>query len=189
MGFTGGAVFMYIQCRQYLHLFSRWKAHNRIILVQNAPEKPIVVPPSPNFIIDSRQLIPLQVMTHVEHNSNVPSSNTDSRNDVFYVFESEVMKKECNSSCSSIQKADVHVEDLDTPQNYVNNCGHSSLFDNNKITGIGTNILALDIECPTDNKKKFSLQQPSFKTDIVKNNSCVFKSLPNLNTSSENLLL
>lgn len=29
VGFTGGAVFMYIQCRQYLHLFSRWKAHNR----------------------------------------------------------------------------------------------------------------------------------------------------------------
>lgn len=29
VGSTGGVVFMYIQCRQYLHLFSRWKAHNR----------------------------------------------------------------------------------------------------------------------------------------------------------------
>lgn len=29
VGFTGGAVFMYIQCRQYLHLCARWKAHNR----------------------------------------------------------------------------------------------------------------------------------------------------------------
>lgn len=183
-------MFMYIQCRQYLHLFSRWKAYNRIILVQNAPEKPIVVPPSPNFIIDSRQLIPLQVLTHVEHNSTVPSSNTDSRNDVFYVFESEVMKKECGSSCSSIQKADVHVEDLDTPQNYIK-CGTSSLLDGSstQVTGFGSNILALDIECPTDSKKKFSLQQPPFKTDVTKNSSCVFKSLPNLNTSSENLLL
>lgn len=29
VGFTGGAVFMYIQCRQYLHLCYRWRAHNR----------------------------------------------------------------------------------------------------------------------------------------------------------------
>ncbi|CAF4776945.1 unnamed protein product [Pieris macdunnoughi] len=29
VGFTGGAVFMYIQCRQYLHLCNRWRAHNR----------------------------------------------------------------------------------------------------------------------------------------------------------------
>lgn len=39
VGFTGGAVFMYIQCRQYLHLCNRWRAHNRILLIQNAPEK------------------------------------------------------------------------------------------------------------------------------------------------------
>ncbi|CAG9115528.1 unnamed protein product [Plutella xylostella] len=39
VGFTGGAVFMYLQCRQYLHLCNRWRAHNRILLIQNAPEK------------------------------------------------------------------------------------------------------------------------------------------------------
>lgn len=29
VGLTGGVVFMYIQCRQYLHLCNRWRARNR----------------------------------------------------------------------------------------------------------------------------------------------------------------
>ena len=39
VGLTGGVVFMYIQCKQYLNLCSRWRARNRILLIQNAPEK------------------------------------------------------------------------------------------------------------------------------------------------------
>lgn len=39
IGFTGGLVFMYIQCKAYLHLCRRWKAFNRVIFVQNAPGK------------------------------------------------------------------------------------------------------------------------------------------------------
>ncbi|GLH01204.1 E3 ubiquitin-protein ligase MARCH8 [Gryllus bimaculatus] len=39
IGFTGGLVFMYIQCKAYLHLCRRWRAFNRVIFVQNAPEK------------------------------------------------------------------------------------------------------------------------------------------------------
>ncbi|EDW18165.2 uncharacterized protein LOC6581976 isoform X1 [Drosophila mojavensis] len=48
VGLTGGIVFMYIQCKAYLHLCHRWKALNRILLIQNAPEKihPLA-PPSP----------------------------------------------------------------------------------------------------------------------------------------------
>ncbi|EDW30194.1 GL22630 [Drosophila persimilis] len=48
VGLTGGIVFMYIQCKAYLHLCHRWKARNRILLIQNAPEKihPLA-PPSP----------------------------------------------------------------------------------------------------------------------------------------------
>ncbi|KAH8302781.1 hypothetical protein KR044_010737, partial [Drosophila immigrans] len=44
VGLTGGVVFMYIQCKAYLHLCHRWKARNR----RNAPEKihPLA-PPSP----------------------------------------------------------------------------------------------------------------------------------------------
>ncbi|XP_036220637.2 uncharacterized protein [Bactrocera oleae] len=48
VGLTGGVVFMYIQCKAYLHLCHRWKARNRILLIQNAPEKVHVLsPPSP----------------------------------------------------------------------------------------------------------------------------------------------
>ncbi|KAH8295709.1 hypothetical protein KR018_005423 [Drosophila ironensis] len=47
VGLTGGIVFMYIQCKAYLHLCHRWKARNRILLIQNAPEKIHPMPPSP----------------------------------------------------------------------------------------------------------------------------------------------
>uniref|UniRef100_A0A1A8FQ50 RING-type E3 ubiquitin transferase n=1 Tax=Nothobranchius korthausae TaxID=1143690 RepID=A0A1A8FQ50_9TELE len=39
IGFTGGLVFMYIQGKVYLQLWRRLKAFNRIITVQNCPEK------------------------------------------------------------------------------------------------------------------------------------------------------
>ncbi|XP_023021997.2 uncharacterized protein [Leptinotarsa decemlineata] len=182
VGSTGGVVFMYIQCRQYLHLFSRWKAHNRIILVQNAPEKPSAPPSSPYFQRDTRQHMPTQVVTVAEYNQPSSVTNSNSRNDMqmCYVFENECKVKCCSSSASSIQKADVHVEDLcDTPRN--EDSPNSSESSRN-------NILALDIECPNSSRKKFSLQN-SLKTEVVKNRSSVFKSLPNLSTSSENLLL
>jgi hypothetical protein len=38
IGFTGGLVFMYIQCKVYVHLCRKWKAYNRIIVVQDSPE-------------------------------------------------------------------------------------------------------------------------------------------------------
>jgi len=36
IGFTGGLVFMYVQCKVYVQLWKRLKAYNRIILVQNS---------------------------------------------------------------------------------------------------------------------------------------------------------
>lgn len=47
IGFTGGLVFMYIQCKMYVQLCRRWRAFNRVIFVQNAPEKPPPVPNAP----------------------------------------------------------------------------------------------------------------------------------------------
>jgi E3 ubiquitin-protein ligase MARCH1/8 len=32
VGLTGGVVFMYIQCKQYLNLCARWRSRNRVIL-------------------------------------------------------------------------------------------------------------------------------------------------------------
>ena len=37
IGFTGGLVFMYVQCKVYLQLWRRLKAYNRVIYVQNCP--------------------------------------------------------------------------------------------------------------------------------------------------------
>ncbi len=39
VGFTGGIVFMYIQCKVYINYCKKWKAYNRVILVQDAPEE------------------------------------------------------------------------------------------------------------------------------------------------------
>ncbi|XP_026158746.1 uncharacterized protein marchf1 isoform X2 [Mastacembelus armatus] len=39
IGLIGGLIFMYIQCKVYLQLWRRLKAFNRIITVQNCPEK------------------------------------------------------------------------------------------------------------------------------------------------------
>ncbi|XP_067122237.1 E3 ubiquitin-protein ligase MARCHF8-like [Centruroides vittatus] len=44
IGFTGGLVFMYVQCKMYVQLFRRWRAYNRIVYVQNVPKKPTEVP-------------------------------------------------------------------------------------------------------------------------------------------------
>lgn len=44
IGFTGGLIFMYIQCKVYLQLWRRLKAFNRIITVQNCPEKDLHAP-------------------------------------------------------------------------------------------------------------------------------------------------
>ncbi|CAG9560257.1 unnamed protein product [Danaus chrysippus] len=66
VGFTGGAVFMYIQCRQYLHLCNRWRAHNRILLIQNAPEK-LPISSSPPLRHKRRERCTLgQVVANIE---------------------------------------------------------------------------------------------------------------------------
>lgn len=49
VGLTGGIVFMYIQCKQYLQLCGRWRARNRILLIQNAPEKIAHIAHSPTL--------------------------------------------------------------------------------------------------------------------------------------------
>lgn len=38
VGFLGGLIFMYIQCKVYLQLWRRLKAFNRIIFVRNCPD-------------------------------------------------------------------------------------------------------------------------------------------------------
>jgi len=40
IGFTGGLVFMYVQCKMYVQLCRRWRAYNRVIYVQDCSSHP-----------------------------------------------------------------------------------------------------------------------------------------------------
>jgi len=40
IGFTGGLVFMYVQCKMYVQLCRRWRAYNRVIYVQDCSSRP-----------------------------------------------------------------------------------------------------------------------------------------------------
>lgn len=38
IGFTGGVVFMYVQCKLYLNLCKKWRTYNKVILVSSISE-------------------------------------------------------------------------------------------------------------------------------------------------------
>ena len=38
IGFTGGLVFMYVQCKMYIQLILRWRSYNKVIRIENVPE-------------------------------------------------------------------------------------------------------------------------------------------------------
>ncbi|GAV08109.1 hypothetical protein RvY_17850 [Ramazzottius varieornatus] len=67
IGFTGGVVFMYVQCKMYIQLCKRWKTYNRVIYIQtfqsearpstppspSPPPNPITLPDALNILPDS----------------------------------------------------------------------------------------------------------------------------------------
>lgn len=200
VGFTGGAVFMYIQCRQYLHLLSRWRAYNRIILVQNAPEKPAPVPPSTSYTFSpatTGQQFSSQVQAHVEYNMP-PSTYSNSNNDLqlVYTFDKPLMdetdkpQKQLVSTSSSLHKNDLQVEDLCeiSPNKVISKLREHSWSDSRIQSQ--RQILALDIECPSAGNVKINTDlSKTDSTARMKKSNSVFISLPNLNASSENLLV
>jgi len=38
IGFTGGVVFMYVQCKMYLTLCKKWRMYNKVILISSISE-------------------------------------------------------------------------------------------------------------------------------------------------------
>lgn len=137
--------------------------------MQNAPEKTLIAPPSPKFLFKSGG--------HQQLAQNLTASNSDSHHDhLCYVFEKESNKGEFfPDSESTSRKDDIRIEDLcESPKAVIHQNSRE--------------ILALDIESSSRSANQFSLNQS--KTDVVRNSkSCVFKSLPNLNTSSEHLFV
>ena len=47
IGFTGGLVFMYVQCKMYVQLCRRWRAYNRVIYIQSTPDNEQKIPLEP----------------------------------------------------------------------------------------------------------------------------------------------
>lgn len=39
IGFSGGLIFLYVQCKVYVQLWKRLKAYNRVIYVQDCPQE------------------------------------------------------------------------------------------------------------------------------------------------------
>ena len=82
IGFTGGLVFMYVQCKMYAQLCRQWRAYNRVIYIENCPEKKASKPPSPAVCgIEDRhstkillQPLPPDTKTHVQHTSCMQES-------------------------------------------------------------------------------------------------------------------
>ncbi|XP_053712859.1 chromodomain-helicase-DNA-binding protein Mi-2 homolog isoform X1 [Synchiropus splendidus] len=77
IGFAGGLIFMYIQCKVYLQLWRRLKAFNRIITVLNCPEKNVQNPePRPGNMTNGKLEAPQA--TNSSAPAAAPETHTDS---------------------------------------------------------------------------------------------------------------
>lgn len=172
-------------------------------MVQNAPEKAIITPPSPNFNITvnppaNRLELTSQVVANVECNAPPPQCLFNEGNN--FVQSSCSMKEEPGkdvkmyiendlTSVSSLQKSDSLQSDSNNVSSTQNNENRS--IGDNSCDALELNIqeiLALDIEYCSRNSKGSFLGQSSKSSEKIKSKS-VFKSLPNLSASSENLLV
>jgi E3 ubiquitin-protein ligase MARCH1/8 len=93
IGFMGGLVFMYIQCKTYLRLCQRWKAFNRVIHIQDAPEKQAILSGATIHCLSSVTVDPLppceassllepgagDIGTPLHPLNHLPGSSLDSR--------------------------------------------------------------------------------------------------------------
>ncbi|XP_074855972.1 E3 ubiquitin-protein ligase MARCHF8 isoform X2 [Carettochelys insculpta] len=86
IGFTGGLLFMYVQCKVYVQLWKRLKAYNRVIYVQNCPEtskkgvfeKPALMEPN----LESKEMLGVH---HSDTNSSHYTEPEDCVADLFHV--------------------------------------------------------------------------------------------------------
>ncbi|XP_061889444.1 E3 ubiquitin-protein ligase MARCHF4-like isoform X2 [Entelurus aequoreus] len=86
IGFTGGLIFMYIQCKVYLQLWRRLKAFNRIITVQNCPDKnthrrPPTGPRSANGRRETAE-VPAAPGTHLDSDASLEGTVAPRQNPV-----------------------------------------------------------------------------------------------------------
>lgn len=141
----------------------------RIILVQNAPEKPLPIP-SPNFALavppPNRRDLPSQVVASIECNAaRPPLVKSDSR--------------------STMHKSDT---ELDMPEDG-REPERDSISSYDALELNIQEILALDVDCGARKAAGSQMMAHTSKTESRAPNRALFKSLPNLSASSENLLV
>jgi len=96
IGFTGGLVFMYIQCKVYLQLCRKWKAYNRTIVVQDMP--PEILKQQQRAILEARK-------PGRETSSSARTSVSDSELNL-----SETILEPSRAQVSSVEDARSHAE-------------------------------------------------------------------------------
>lgn len=163
--------------------------------MQNAPEKSLIIdPPSPKFSAGRNESVERgelssQVVANVEHNlsgSNV-ISNSNRPLEINYVFESKAGKEGANvcADCDAGSKSEsLKTETVSTSED--------KLEDNNSCDALELNIqeiLALDIEFNKRYSSSSGGGNSSGKAAEKIKPKHMFKSLPNLSASSENLLV
>jgi E3 ubiquitin-protein ligase MARCH1/8 len=130
VGLTGGIVFMYIQCKQYLNLCSRWRARNRILLIQNAPEKVAI----------HHTQSPVQTHSHqssVEPNNAGQISVSLHRNDSSTLVTSAPLNNNCNAldnngmmmNNGGAEGGSTHHQMTSQPQHIVANIENNNSYD------------------------------------------------------------
>lgn len=87
IGFTGGLVFMYVQCKVYIHLWRRLKAYNRVIYVQNRPDmcKKLALekPPLVEINLENKEAL---AQTQSDTNSSQYTETEDYSMEVLHVW-------------------------------------------------------------------------------------------------------
>lgn len=86
VGFIGGVFFMYIQCKSYFEVCQRWRAYNKVIYVQNIPEK---------------QPLTLEVPSSCESSTSqyhIPKSRQSLENDANFKDETSINIKEVRNT-------------------------------------------------------------------------------------------
>ncbi|KAG1695312.1 E3 ubiquitin-protein ligase MARCH8 [Nymphon striatum] len=109
IGFCGGILFMYIQCKVYVRLCRKWRAYNRVIYVQNVPEKsrPIAnilpttsltveLPPERRDLLSAKSLCLNSDVKSAKRSRTYSAPNIITDSSGFYSYGSEVTNHDEN---------------------------------------------------------------------------------------------
>jgi E3 ubiquitin-protein ligase MARCH1/8 len=81
IGFTGGVVFMYIQCKMYFQLCIRWRQYNRVIIIQPITDE-IIRNTKKKLLADKSNFVNNYGDNQILNNFNNSSNNNNNNNNI-----------------------------------------------------------------------------------------------------------